>query len=184
MRKLFVVTALVATFISTSAHAAWAKDTTDGAWTETQILTRAIPNINTPKDWIPLTGARAFDVEVCAEAGQTLAGAGSLTAYKKGTVAPLRNKSLDLPITVAATDCQGAACRCQLFPTLKVSVGIGAFMFAATGVTVSAGTTVTVRIITTSQTAWIPIPPRSAYALNFWDALPREQSHELISEAA
>lgn len=158
-----------ALLLSVPALAAWTPANAQqvmGTWSEAQALTRAIPAIATATDWVPLTGIRAFDVEVCAESGQTLSGAGSLQCYRKGAVAALRNPSLDLNITVTATSCAGAPCRCQTFPNFKTAVGIGAFMFAASAVTVSGGTTVTVKITTTAQQAMLlPRVPELRLAL-------------------
>lgn len=155
MRKLFLVVAALAALITAPAEAAWAQDT-DGSWYEDQAVpTRAIPAITTKTDWVPLTGVRGFDLEVCATNGNTLGGAGKMNAYRKGLLAPLRNPSLDAQVNVIATDCQGAACRCMTFPNYKTHVGIGGFMFATSGVTVSAGATVRVRITPTAQTAML-----------------------------
>jgi hypothetical protein len=82
-----------------------------------------------------------FRIMVCAGASQTLSGAGTLQAYlldeKSGLVA--RNPSLDMSVTSSGV-------RCQAFPDFVVagSKVEGRVIFAANGVTVSAGTTVTV----------------------------------------
>jgi hypothetical protein len=106
---------------------------------EAQALTRAAPTeasftLTASMSTFRLTG---FRVMVCADAGQTLSGAGTLQAYlldeKSGLVA--RNNDLDLSVDEAGD-------RCQAFPDFAVagSRAEGRVIFAATGVTVSGGT--------------------------------------------
>lgn len=97
-----------------------------------------------------LTEVTGFRVSVCAESGQTLSGAGTIAAYLKNNITGLieRNPGLDLAITVTGTSCAGAACRCQVFPDMQVTgsdLG-GTYFPRPSGVTVSGGTTVTVRV--------------------------------------
>lgn len=143
-RTGFALAIVAALCVSGSASAAWACSA-PGLCTETQALTRAIPSISTPRDWVSLSGVKRFRLSVCADGG-TLSGAGTMQAYLKGATAPERNKSLDAPVNVTATDCQGAACACVVFPDFEVGVGVGEFMFATNGITVSAGATVTVKL--------------------------------------
>jgi hypothetical protein len=124
---------------------------------ENQSTTRAAPtaasftatNTDGSAKALELGRVISFRVTVCAPSAQTLAGAGTLHAYlysrKWGTVS--RNPALDLSISVTATSCNGAACQCQAFPNQSTGdlVGPGdVLIYAANGVTLSAGTTVDV----------------------------------------
>jgi hypothetical protein len=105
--------------------------------TETQDLTRAAPT--TAAEGQALSAAKGLRVTVCAAAGQTLSGAGTLRAWYYGAVWG-RNSALDQAVPAAA-----AGVRCWTFPDLQVHVRAGRVLFAADSVTVSGGTTVTVR---------------------------------------
>lgn len=111
---------------------------------ETQALTRAAPGVMefTPSASLKLLGLSGFRVTVCAESGQTLSGAGTLSIYMLDELSGLvtRNPGLDMSVTASGN-------RCQTFPDLVVagSRGDGWMIAAATGITVSGGTTVTVR---------------------------------------
>lgn len=121
-------------------------------FSEVEALTRAYPNTN------PLSGVRGvrmrqptgYRVSICAELGQTLAGAGTINMYywSFATGSPdvwYMNPQLTETISVTATSCQGAPCRCQTFSDRDVTAHIDGFLEPATnGVTVSGGTTVTV----------------------------------------
>lgn len=119
-------------------------------WSESQTAAgRAAPTPGSTEG-LPLGSARGLRVTVCAASGNTLAGAGSVHIYYQDPQDLLwkRNPGLDLAISVTATACAGAACRCQAFPDLNVatySVG-GRVLGAASGITLSAGTNVTVSI--------------------------------------
>lgn len=141
-------------FIALALVAGVAEAQTQRFASENQILTRAVPtsasftatNTDGTGKALELGKLTAFRVSVCAESTRTLSGAGTLQAYlydrKYGKVK--RNPSLDLTITVTATSCQGAACRCQVFPNMStgnVSAG-DVLLYATNGVTVSGGTTV------------------------------------------
>lgn len=116
-------------------------------FTENQILTRAVPTSAT-------TGfnthrVKGMRVSVCAQSGATLSGAGSINAYNQNPSTGLweRNPGLDLAISVTATSCAGAACRCQVFPDIEQVASQGSqYLPAANAVTVSAGTTVDVYV--------------------------------------
>lgn len=128
------------------APAALAED-----FSEAQILTRAAPTTNI--QGVTLANVRGFRVAVCAESAQTLSGAGVLHAYLYNAKAGLwmRNPSLDLTVSVTATSCAGAACRCQAWPDQRVPVVLGhRVLYATSGVTVSGGTTATVWIHTST----------------------------------
>lgn len=87
-------------------------------------------------------------VSLCAASGQTLSGAGSLNAYyyDPGAALWMRDPDLDLAVSVTATSCAGAACRCQVWPDFAVPGNKpGYVLFATNAVTVSAGT-LTVRV--------------------------------------
>lgn len=107
--------------------------------TESQALTRAAPTLAT--EGLDLDKVTHYQVTVCAETSRTLSGAGTLAAYwyNPGLAAWVRTPGLDL--TVSAT-----AVRCMSFPQSRVNSGLGRVLYAATGVTVSAGTTVDVRV--------------------------------------
>lgn len=111
---------------------------------ESQALTRAAP---APAEFtttasLGVDGLVGFRISVCAEATRTLSGAGTLQAYllDEHTGLVQRNNDLDLSV-----DASGV--RCQAFPDFGVhgSRAEGRVIFAANGVTVSGGSTVTVR---------------------------------------
>lgn len=108
---------------------------------EIQALTRADPTAAT--EGTPLADVRGFRVAVYANAGQTLTG-GKLLAwlYDDGIDQWMRNPDLDLVISTTLGK------RAQLFTDFIVDARIGGHrvLYAASGVTVSAGTTVNVRI--------------------------------------
>lgn len=113
-----------------------------------QILTAAAPSAST--DGMDSTGIKGYRVTLCATSGNTLSGAGTLHAYYFSVPAGglwTRNPGLDLPVTVTATSCAGAACRCQTFPDLEAQSKIkGRVKWATSAVTVSGGTTVDVNV--------------------------------------
>lgn len=126
---------------------------------ENQILTRAVPtsasftasNTDGTGKALDLGKLTAFRVSVCAESTRTLSGAGTLQAYlyDRKFAKVKRNPSLDLTISVTATSCQGAACRCQVFPNLSTGnlTAGDVLLYATNGVTVSAGTTVDIEYV-------------------------------------
>lgn len=83
----------------------------------------------------------AIRVTVCADPTRTLSGAGTIRLYYYSPTAALwsRDNDLDLSVDASATDCQGAACRCQTFPDQEVMVRRGLVKPVPNGVTVSAG---------------------------------------------
>lgn len=114
------------------------------AFSESQALTRAAPAAAT--EGISMLRVQGFRVSVCATNGNTLSGTGSLQAWLYNPAADLwmRNPGLDLQVTASGV-------RCQVFPDFSVSTvapASGEFrtVFATSAVTVSAGTTVDVRI--------------------------------------
>jgi hypothetical protein len=73
-------------------------------------------------------------VTVCADSGQTLSGAGTLTAYTRDSSVALWAVTPDLNLSPAT-----ATVRCIAFPAIWVAVPAGRVAFVPTGVTVSAG---------------------------------------------
>lgn len=119
-------------------------------WSEAQALTRAAPTASclaasSPEgmDW---RNVRGFYVRVEADTGQTLSGAGSLRAYRYdfSGAAWVRVAELDLAVPAGASGLRRYA-----FGDRATYVRTGCVLYAADGVTVSAGT-VTVHI-----TAWV-----------------------------
>lgn len=114
---------------------------------ETQALTRAIPTDTTVG--LRSDNLMGWRVSVCAASGQTLSGAGTIDVYNYNYTSGLWefNKGLQMTITVGATSCSGAPCRCQVFPDFTALARLGSLILpAANGVTVSGGTTVVVYI--------------------------------------
>lgn len=116
---------------------------------ENQALTRAAPAASeftvtsgsTIGKSLSLIDIEGFRVSVCAEATRTLSGAGNLRAYlldeRSGEVQ--RNPALDLAVSASSV-------KCMVFPDMETMVATGRLIYAADSVTVSAGTTVDVRI--------------------------------------
>lgn len=106
---------------------------------ESQALTRAAPSAAT--EGMLLTRVAGYRVSICAASGQTLSGAGSLQAYYFDPAREvwIRNPTLDRSVTVSGS-------RCQAFPDATTLVRFGRVLYATSSVTVSGGTTVTVRI--------------------------------------
>lgn len=100
---------------------------------------------------VDLNGASGIRVELCADSGQTLSGAGQLDVYlknKNGEVLFNKELSATLAVGLSSTSCTGAACRCRVWPDARVSGSAfgGAMLAVPNGVTVSGGSNVTVRI--------------------------------------
>ncbi len=112
---------------------------TTAYWTEVQLLTRAAPTLVT--EGLNLRGVVGFRVTVCANATRTLSGAGSLRAYvwDNNLLRWIRNPGIDLSVS-------SSAMRCMAFPDVETVAASGRVLYAADGVTVSAGTTVDVQI--------------------------------------
>lgn len=156
--KRIVSVALIAACLGGAAYAA----TTRYAQ-ENQALSRAVPvaadfdatNTDGSRKALSLAGASKFQVSVCAASGQTLSGAGTLNAYlyDRTRQKVKRNPAIDLTVTVTATSCQGAACRCQQFPVQEAAnIPAGdALIYATSAVTVSSGTTVDVEYTAVAQ---------------------------------
>lgn len=92
-----------------------------------------------PAAGMTLIGMAGYRVTLCAAAGQTLSGAGSLFAYTwmAGLQLWARVPVLDLP--VVATNA-----RCESFGDLETFVPFARVFYGAEGVTVSGGTNVLV----------------------------------------
>lgn len=115
---------------------------------EAQALTRAAPTAapvsGQPGSGMSTVGLYGARVSLCAETAQTLSGAGALRAYywHPGAGLWLRSAYLDLTVPAAA-----AGNQCFLWPDSITSVRLGGYvLFTSDSVTVSGGTTVTVRL--------------------------------------
>jgi hypothetical protein len=80
------------------------------------------------------TRAKGILVTVCADSGQTLSGAGTLTAYNRDPAVALWAVLPDMNLSPAT-----ATVRCISFAGLYVPVSKGRVLWVPTGVTVSAG---------------------------------------------
>lgn len=89
-------------------------------------------------DGLPLSrsfsSAKGITVTACADSGQTLSGAGTLTAYGRDPSVALWAALPDLNLTVTSS-----ARRCQTFSGFVVTLPIGRVTWVPTGVTVSGG---------------------------------------------
>lgn len=122
-------------------------------WSQSQTLTQAAPSATCTGastsatcglDLATLKGYRVC-VQVAIPASQTLSGAGSLQAYYYDyDLAAWARSDTSLDFTVSAS---GVAQACS--PDYAVLAQKGRVYYAATGVTVSAGTTVTVSVVGT-----------------------------------
>jgi hypothetical protein len=79
-------------------------------------------------------GAKGVVVTVCADSGQTLSGAGTVTAYVRDAQVALWSAIPDLNFTVTSS-----ARRCQTFTGVAVAYPTGRITWVPTGVTVSGG---------------------------------------------
>lgn len=150
---LFVVALLVAAsaigaatgvpFISSAVTA----QSFTSRWVSDQALTGSMPT--TSDTGLTVDGPTAVRPYVCANAGQTLSGAGTINVFfiDPYESVVMRNPGLDLSVSVTSTSCQGAACQCQVFPDMLVKGGAGKMRLVPSGVTVSGGTTVRVGLI-------------------------------------
>jgi hypothetical protein len=112
-------------------------------WTETQVLTRDAPTLAT--EGVALTGRETgCRVVLSAAATRTLSGGGSLKCwyYDNSIGEWIRNPDLD--ITLSASH---ASVRRIAFPDQAIFVPNGRLLYAASGITVSAGTTCDVQIV-------------------------------------
>lgn len=109
--------------------------------TLTEALTRAAPTLSTEGE--PLNGdagaVYSYRLTLCAPAGQTLSGAGTIDLWYYNTATAW---SID-PGLVLTASVSGK--RCQTFPDVPVGPPTGRFLAAPNGITTSSGTTVTVR---------------------------------------
>lgn len=114
-------------------------------FSETQTCTAGTCSRSAPAstaEGMELGMVQGFRLMVCAPAGQTLSGAGTMQAWlcdaAKGVCA--RNPDLDKSVTASSV-------QCQVFPDFTVGVvpwTDKSVVFAANGVTVSSGTPLTV----------------------------------------
>jgi len=130
---------LLALLLAMPVGAAWNNDT------EIQSLTRADPSA--ADDGVSLISStaapiRGYMLSVCAASGQTLSGAGYLRAWVYSALAAawMRNTALDEQVNLSGKPCQA-------FPDRRPGyLKLRRVLYAADGITVSGGTTVTVRI--------------------------------------
>lgn len=148
-----VVGALLPSIASAQTYLACSSNCPSRYYWETAVpTTRAAPSA-TPVDGTVNSGMKlnavvGAYVSLCAASGQTLSGAGSLNAYyyDPGAALWMRDPDLDLSVSVGATSCAGAACRCQVWPDFAISSAkLGYVLYATNGITVSGGT-LTVRV--------------------------------------
>ena len=112
-------------------------------FSETQALTRAAPSAEptTKANAFPLQNVTGIRVVLCAEAGQTLTG-GSLNSWVYSRMAGAWAINPDAALSVGTP-----GTRCRVWPDFKTYVGNSAwYLPAASSVTVSGGTTVTVHV--------------------------------------
>jgi len=93
-----------------------------------------------------LSGVDGYRVSICAASAQTLSGAGTMQGWWCDSVSSLCYRNTGLDQTVSAS-----GVRCATFPDFKVSditSNFDSVVFASSGVTVSGGSALTVRIYT------------------------------------
>jgi hypothetical protein len=113
------------------------------------VPTRAAPTTASVSVGLRMEDVMGYRVTLCAESGQTLSGAGEVHAYwlDDNTGLVTRTEEADEIVSVGATSCSGSACRCQTFLSRPNTVQMGGVLWYTTsGVTVSGGTTATVRV--------------------------------------
>lgn len=135
-------------FVAGVAHAQVGPPFSENQACSAGSCTRGIPDPN--NDTVPassgaeLSTATGFRVSICAAAGQTLSGAGTLLAWRYNSNAGKweRNKGLDLTVAVSAV-------QCAAFPDVEVAALVlkDRVLYATSGVTVSGGATATVWIV-------------------------------------
>lgn len=113
-------------------------------WSEVQSLTRSAPTASclaaSSPEGMDMRSVRGIRVGIDAPTGQTLTG-GALRAYSYDFTAGAWRRVPDLDITTITSGLAG-----QWYADQAVLVRTGCLLYAADGVTVSSGTTVTVRI--------------------------------------
>lgn len=120
---------------------------------ESQLLTRAAPSdaihcLSASPVGLDLRDVRGYRVIVVAESGQTLSGGGTLRAYLYDffEAAWVPNEQLDISMADGK-----AGVRRNVFADIATMVRAGCVMYAADGVTVSGGTTVTIRMVANTE---------------------------------
>lgn len=109
---------------------------TGKSWSETQALSRAAPTLAT--EGMNLNGVVGYQVTISAPVGQTITG-GTLQCYFMSTLTARWARcpaSFDLTPSTAVRDWTS--------PSFTVVVGMGRLLYAATSITISAGSTVVV----------------------------------------
>lgn len=133
MRRLFMLLLLPTIVLGCSTAEKW-------GWSELQNLTRAAPS--SASDGIDIGRAAAYRITVCPAAGQSLL-TGTILMYAYNDVLAKwgRNSRQDLTLAGAATDV------CENFDDFEVGFrGPARLMPASSGVTVSGGAQVTMRV--------------------------------------
>lgn len=138
MKRSLVVVTIFAVLSSGLAFATGTLPTEAVADQETQILTRAAPT--SAADGLDLAKVRGYRVTICAASGQTLTG-GALQAWYYEPIQQLWSRASS---TLDETVPSGT--RCKTFDDVETLVRFGRVLYATSAVTVSGGTTVTVRI--------------------------------------
>lgn len=113
-------------------------------------------NSSTLAGAIRLNAGAGYRVTICAANGNTLSGAGTIPVYyfpdAAGSLGKWsRNPGLDETIAVGATSCNGSPCQCETFADHAAAVPGGFIYLAPNGITLSAGTTVTVSVEVVQQ---------------------------------
>lgn len=122
---------------------AFTQNSADLSWYESQLLTRAAPTTDATEG-VPLHDLKGITIVVQAEATRTLSGAGNLRCYLYDPALTLwfRVPALDLAVNTSGVRQMGFEAE-SITGKRKAT----RLLYAADGVTVSAGTTVTVHIL-------------------------------------
>jgi hypothetical protein len=143
MKTLLRYLPLVAVLVAGSVHAQvqppFSEDQACSAGSCTRAAVPAAAN-----EGVELSGATGYRVSVCASAGQTLSGAGSMSAWRLNYASGTWDRDPDLDFLVTAS---GA--RCQAFPDVSIGAVLlkDRVIYTAVGVTVSGGAALTVWIV-------------------------------------
>jgi hypothetical protein len=145
MKTLFAIAAIASALVI--AGTAYAQEAY-GPWNEDQACsggtcTRSPATPVGTLDGMRMSSTKGYRVSVCAVSGQTLSGAGTLLAWRYNAARLLweRNKDLDRAVAVSGV-------RCAAFADTPVPAQIVSdrVLYAASGVTVSGGATINVRV--------------------------------------
>ena len=140
MRKILTLI-LLAPSLAYAAAATW---TNPSGTTAVAVCAQAGVSCDAPTlatQGLPLDRLQGFSVTACAAVGQTLSGAGTLTAYVYDDTVGVWSRIPDLDLTVGT-----ATIRCIAFPAIWVAAARGRVAFVPTVVTASTNS-VTVYLI-------------------------------------